>query len=176
VPVGVGGQLGGDAGFQGLDLGGQRGQHGCQGRGDRCLGGALRASRAGSCGSQPGAQDAGRGRVAAGGNGLQPRGHLLLIDSGDGAAGAETGQERQADRAVQLVEQAGRGGERHGQVGAQLVTRRDPVRDQVPAGPDRCPQRDRRGRVGDRRPQPGPVRAQRVRQHERIEPVVLGLG
>ena len=47
---------------------------------------------------------------------------------------------------------------------------------QVPACPYRHPQRDGRGRVGDQRPQPGPVRAQRVGQHERIEPVVLGAG
>jgi hypothetical protein len=84
---------------------------------------------------QPGAQDAGRSRVPAGGNGLQPRGHLLPIHHLGGIVAAEAGQERQADRAVQLMEQADRGRERRGQVRAQLVTHRHPVRDQVPAGP-----------------------------------------
>ena len=43
----------------------------------------------------------------------------------------------------------------------------------VDMGPHRHPQRDGRGRIGDQRPQPGPVRTQRVRQHERVESVVF---
>jgi hypothetical protein len=61
-------------------------------------------------------------------------------------------------------------------VGAQLVARAHPVRDQVPAGAHRRPQREGRGAVRDQRPQPRPVRAQRVRQHERVEPVVFRAG
>jgi len=100
----------------------------------------------------------------------------VLIQFRGGVLAAEPGQERQADRAVQVVEQPGSGGERHGQVRAQLVAGRHAVPHQVPAGPHRHPQRDGRWRIGDQRPQPRPVRAQRVRQHERIEPVVLGAG
>ena len=74
------------------------------------------------------------------------------------------------------MEQAYRGGERHGQVGAQLVAGRDPVGDQVLAGAHRCAQRDRRRGVRDQRPQPGPVGAQRIGQHIRIEPVILAAG
>jgi hypothetical protein len=100
----------------------------------------------------------------------------LLIELADGVLAAEACQERQADRAVQLAEQPDRGGERHGQLRAQLVARRYPVPDQVLACPYRGPQRQCRGRVRDQRPQPRPVGTQRVGQHERIEPVVLGPG
>ena len=147
-----------------------------KGGGDACLGGAVPAGGAGRRGVQPGVQHAGRGRAPAHRDGRQPRADRLLIQPGGRVLAAEPGQERQADRAVQVVEQRGPGRERDGQAGAQLVAGRHPVRHQVPAGPHRHPQRDGRGRVGDQRPQPGPVRAQRVRQHERIEPVVLGAG
>jgi len=59
------------------------------------------------------------------------------------------------------------------QMGAQLVAQRDPVMDQVFAGPDRRAQRDRGRTVRSQRSQPQPVGAQRVRQHKRVEPVVL---
>ena len=45
VRVGVGGQLAGDLGLQGLDLGGQAGHGGGQRRGDGGLGGAVAAGR-----------------------------------------------------------------------------------------------------------------------------------
>ena len=176
VPVGVGGQLPGDLGFQGLDLGGQRGQRGGQGGGDARLGGAVCAGGAGRRGVQPRVQFAGRGRAAAHRDGRQPRADGLLVQLRGGVLAAEPGQERQADRAVQVVEQPEPRGERHGQVRAQLVAGRHPVRHQVPACAHRHPQRDCRGRIGDQRPQPGPVRAQRIRQHERVEPVVFGAG
>jgi hypothetical protein len=107
---------------------------------------------------------------------FQPRGNRLLIERGGGPPGSERGQERQADRAVQLMEQADRAGERGRQVGAQLVARGNPVRDQVLAGAYRRPQRGSRSRVRDQRPQPRPVGAQRVRQHIRVEPVILAAG
>jgi translation initiation factor IF-2 len=105
VPVGVGGQLPGDLGFQGLDLGGQRGQRGGQGRGDACLGGAVGPGGAGRGGLQPSVQLAGRGRAPACRDGRQPCADRLLIQSRGGVLAAEPGQEGQADRAVQVVEQ-----------------------------------------------------------------------
>ena len=62
------------------------------------------------------------------------------------------------------------------QVGAQLVGHRDAVADQVLAGPAGAAQRDGGRAVGDQRAQPGPVGAQGVGQHERVEPVVLVAG
>ena len=59
---------------------------------------------------------------------------------------------------------------------AQLVTDRDPVGHQVPAGADGSPQADGRRRAGNQRPQPRPARAQRVRQDKHIEPVAGGAG
>jgi len=56
---------------------------------------------------------------------------------------------------------------------AQLVAHRDPVADQVLAGPAGLPQRDGGGAVWDQRPQPRPVGAQHVREHAGIEPVIL---
>jgi hypothetical protein len=96
--------------------------------------------------------------------GLQPRGYHVLIQLRGAVLAAEPGQKRQADRAVQLAEQADRCRERHGQVGTQLVAGRDPVGDQVLAGAYRRPQRDRRRRVRDQRPQPRPGRGRRVLQ------------
>jgi hypothetical protein len=58
-------------------------------------------------------------------------------------------------------------------VRAELVGQPDPVGEQVLAGPDRGAQLHRGGGVGDERAQPGAVGAQRVSQHERVEPVVL---
>ena len=75
--------------------------------------------------------------------------------------------------AVQLVEQADRAGEGGFEVGAQLVAYRDPVADQVLAGPAGLAQGDGGRGVRQQRAQPGPVGAQRIGQHERVEPVVL---
>ena len=82
----------------------------------------------------------------------------------------------QADRRVDVLEQPDHAGEHQLQVRAQLVGQPDPRRDQ-----------SRRARhvirrltvcVGVRfqRAQPSPVGAQRVGQHERVEPVVLVTG
>jgi hypothetical protein len=85
----------------------------------------------------------------------------------------EAGQEGQADRRVELAEQAGRSGERAQQVGAQLVAHRDPVTHQILTGPAGLPQRGRGRAVRDQRPQPGPVGAQHIREHVGVKPVVL---
>jgi len=86
---------------------------------------------------------------------------------------AGAAQEGQADRRVELAEQASRPGERGQQMSAQLVAHRDPVADQVLAGPAGLPQRDGGGAVWDQRPQPGPVGAQHVGEHVGVEPVIL---
>ncbi len=80
------------------DLGGQRGQGG----GDACLGGVVPAGGAGRRGAQPRAQHAGRGRAPAHRDGLQPRVDRLFIQFRGGVLAVEPGQERQADRAVQV--------------------------------------------------------------------------
>jgi hypothetical protein len=56
VRVGVGGQLGGDLGLQGLDLGGQGGQRGHQGAGDSRPGSPVSSGRPARGGLQPGVQ------------------------------------------------------------------------------------------------------------------------
>jgi hypothetical protein len=139
VRVGVGGERGADLGLQGLDLGARRCQGGGQRRGDPGPGGPgpggpVPAGGTGRRGPQPPAQHAGRSGPAPDRDGRQPAGHGLLIERRGGVLTAEAGQERQADRAVQIMEQPGRGGERDGEVGAQLIAGRDPVRDQVLAG------------------------------------------
>ena len=140
MPVGVGSQLPGDLGRQGLDLDGQRGERCGQGRGDACLGGAVGPGGAGRRGLQPGVQHAGRGRAPAHRDGRQPPADRLLIQFRGRVLAAEPGQEGQADRAVQVVEQRDPGRERDGQMGAQLVADSHPVPHQVPAGPHRHPQ------------------------------------
>src|SRR5215472_13547663 len=75
------------------------------------------------------------------------------------------GQEGQADRRVQLAEQADCAGVGGLQVGAQLVAGRDPVADQVLAGAAGLAQREGGRAVGDQRPQPGPAGAQHAGGH-----------
>jgi hypothetical protein len=87
--------------------------------------------------------------------------------------GAEARQERQADRGVEVGEQAGRAGEDVAQVAAELVSHGDAVADQVLAGAAGAAQRHGRRAVGGERAQPGAVGAQGVGQDERVEPVVL---
>ncbi len=55
----------------------------------------------------------------------------------------------------------------------ELIRQRDPVGDQVLPGPHRRSEHDRGRGVGDERAQPGPVGAQRVSEHEGVEPIVL---
>jgi len=104
---------------------------------------------------------------------MQPGGQVVLAQLAGGVLRPEAGQERQADLAVQLREQPDGAGKRPGEMGTQLVARRDPVRHQVTAGAHGRPQGSGRGRVHHQRTQPGAIRAQRVSQHERVEPVVL---
>jgi hypothetical protein len=73
--------------------------------------------------------------------------------------GAEASQERQADRGVDLLEEADRTGQGVAQVRAQLVGQADAVTDEVLAGPAGAAQRDGRGAVRDERAQPGAVGA-----------------
>ncbi len=128
VRVRVGGQLDADPGLQDLGLGGQHGHRCGQGSGDAGMGGPVLPGRASRRGPQPRAQHAGRRRVAPRRDGLQPAVYGLLIELASGVLAAEAGQERQADRAAQVGEQSDRGGECHGQVCAQLVACRYPVR------------------------------------------------
>ena len=121
VRVGVGGQLDADPVLQGLDLGGEHGHRRGQGNGDACLGGPVLPGHSARRGPQPRAQHADRGRAAPHRDGLQPGSECLLIELAGGVLAAEAGQERQADRAAQIAEQADRGGKRHSQVGMQLV-------------------------------------------------------
>jgi len=99
--------------------------------------------------------------------GESPVGPLLAV---------EAVQETQADRGVDVAEQADRAGEDQLQVGAELIGDRDPVGDEILAGPAGLPQRDGLWAVRDQRPEPGPVGTQRVGQHVRVEPVVLVAG
>lgn len=137
---------------------------------------AVPSAPAAPAGKAPGPQLLRAGGLSPAGQGLQPGGEVVLAQLAGRVLRAEPGQERQADPAVQLREQGGPGGERGGQVGAQLVAGRDPVAGQVAAGADGRAQREGRGRVRDQRPQPDPVGAQHAGQHEGVEPVVLGAG
>jgi hypothetical protein len=85
-------------------------------------------------------------------------------------------RKRRLIRTVQVGEQPDRAGEGGLQVGAQLVGQRDPVADEVLAGPAGRPQHHRRGRVRGQRAQPGPIGAQRVGEHVGVEAVVLVAG
>ena len=73
-------------------------------------------------------------------------------------------------------EQADGAGQHVAQVRAELVGRGDTVVDQVLAGAAGAAQRDGGVGVGYQRPQPGPVGAQGVGEHEGVEPVVLVAG
>ena len=90
--------------------------------------------------------------------------------------GIEAGQERQGDLGVDVGEQAHGAGEDVTQVRPELVGRCDTMFDQVLAGPAGPSQRDGGLGVGDQRPQPGPVGAQRVGQDVGVESVVLVTG
>jgi len=106
----------------------------------------------------------------------QPGGHALGREPAGAVLGVEAGQERQADRGVELREQADGAGEDPLEVLAQLVGDADPVADEVLAGPARAAQGDGLRLVRDEGAQPGAFRAQRVGQDERVEPVVLVAG
>jgi hypothetical protein len=148
------------------------GQDGVQGLGDAGLGGAIVAGRAAGCGDQAGVQDGGAGAAAVAGAG-QPGSEAFGREPASAVLSAEAGQELQADRRVDLGEQPDRARERVAQVGAQLIGDRDAVADQVFAGPAGTAQADGGRAVRRQRRQPGPVGAQRVRQHAGVEAVIF---
>jgi len=101
VRVGVQGELLADLLGQGLDLLGEGGQDGVQGRGDVGLRGAVvTGGAAGRCG-QAGVQDGGVGAAAVAGAG-QPGGQAPGREPVRAVLGGEAGQEFQADRRVDL--------------------------------------------------------------------------
>ena len=109
--------------------------------------------------------DAGQpGGQAPGG---EPVGALLAV---------EAGEEPQADRAVDVGEQADGAREGALEVGAQLVGERDAVGDQVLASPAGGAQSHGGRTVGDEWPQSGPVGAEGVGEDEGVEAVVLVAG
>ena len=105
--------------------------------------------------------------------GVQPGGQALLRQPAGVARGREAGQERQADLAVELVEQPDRARGAQLQVGAELVVRGDPGLDQVVAGADQHPQPTVAGGVGGQRGEPAAVGAQHVGEQVGVEAVVL---
>ncbi len=126
--IGMGGQLRGDIGLQGLDLSGQGGQRGHQGASYRRPGRAVSSGRPVGGGLQPGVQLPGPESFPPAGQRAQPRRQVFLAQLASRVLRLEAGQERQADLAIQVRQLPGGTGERHGEVGAQLVARRDPVR------------------------------------------------
>lgn len=105
--------------------------------------------------------------------GFEPVRHPQLAEPGCLRFGGKPTQERQADRDVELAEQTDRAGEVVLQHRQELVVYRDPVVDQVVAGPDQHPQRDGLRGVGSHNRPAAGVGAQRISQDEGIEPVVL---
>uniref|UniRef100_A0AC61U3E6 Uncharacterized protein n=1 Tax=Janibacter limosus TaxID=53458 RepID=A0AC61U3E6_9MICO len=139
------------------------------------LGGGRRAGQAPGCPGQVGVEHgrvgaaavADRGQPLAQPGGREPVGALLGIEAGD---------EGRADLGVEVGEQAHRAGEDDAQVGAQLVGGGDPVGHEVLAGAAGAAQRRRGPGVRLQSAQPGPVGAQGVGEHERVEAVVLVAG
>ena len=170
--VGVAGELFGDIGVEGLDLGDQAGQHGHEGAGG---GGAVGSGGAAWCAGEPAVEHRRVGAAAVADAG-QPGGQAFGREPVGAVLAVEAGQERQADRAVEVGEQADRAGEHDLQVRAQLVGHRDPVGDEVFAGAAGLAQGDGGRGVGQQRVQPGAVGAQGVGEHERVEPVVFVAG
>ena len=114
------------------------------------------------CGDQAGVQDGGIGAAAVADAGqpfAQPGGGEPVC----AVLGVETGQERQADRRVDLGEQPDRAGEGVVEVGAQLVGDRDPVADEVLVGAAGAARADSGRAARGQRCQPGPVGAQPAR-------------
>ena len=117
---------------------------------------------AGSCGRSSRPWPARRPDVWA-----EPVGAVLAV---------EPGQECQADRRIDFGEQTHSAGEDAVEVFAQLVGhgRRGDRRD--PCGRGSSSQRDGGRAIGGQRSQPDAVGAQRVGQHEGVEPVVFVAG
>ena len=62
---------------------------------------------------------------------LEERGHPLLTQATRIALTGIAGQERKRDRAIEIGEQADRSGPEPLELGAELVGRRDPRRDEI---------------------------------------------
>ena len=159
-------------GGEGLDLGGEGAQHGDERGGDGGGGVPGRAGRAGGGVAQPGVQGLGWGAAAVAHRG-QPGRQALRGEPVGTILGGEALQEAQADVGVDVGEQPDRAGEHDLQVGAQLVGHRDPVGDQVAAGPHALAQRGGGRGVDQQRAQPAPVGAHDIGQHVGVEAVVL---
>ena len=106
-------------------------------------------------------------------NAAQPRRQPPRAEPVGPVLGLEPGQERQADRGVEVGEQADGAGEDVEQVGAELVGEGDPVGDEVLAGPAGATQGEGGVAVGGQRNEPGPVGAEGVGEDERVESVIL---
>jgi hypothetical protein len=98
--------------------------------------------------------------------GLEPGGHAGFGQPCRVGLGREPTQERQADRDIEPGEQSDRIREVLLQDGEQLVMDRDAMGDQVAAGPDLHPQRDRGREVRLHRLPPAGVGPYRVGEHE----------
>ncbi|CCC45954.1 putative uncharacterized protein mb3249c [Mycobacterium canettii CIPT 140010059] len=175
VRVGVQGELLGDLRVEGLDLRGDAGKRSEQGAGDVCVGGAVLTCDTARGAGEPAVKHRGVDAPAVAGGG-QPGGQALDRQPVCAVLAVESGQERQADRRVDVGEQPDHARKDDAQVRAQLVGQRHPVPDQVFASATGPAQGGRGRGVGQQWTQPGPVGAQRVGEHERVEAVVLVAG
>lgn len=141
-----------------VSLGGPLGTGGASGRGGKrgVQGSGIDAAAVADAG-QPGSQ-------ALGG---EPVGALLAV---------EAREEAQADRTVDIEEEADGAREGALEVRAQLVGEGDAVGDQVLASPAGGPQGYRERAVGNERTQSGPVGAEGVGEDEGVEAIVLVAG
>ena len=133
------------------------------------------AGGAARCAGEPAVEHRRVGAAAVADAG-QPGGQAFGREPVGAVLAVEAGQERQADRRVEVGEQTDRAGEHDFQVRAQLVGHGDPVGDEVFAGAAGLAQGDGGRGVGQQRVQPGSVGAQGVGEHEGVEPVVLVAG
>ena len=117
VAVGVSGEEPADLFVQDTDLLVQRGGHACECQGDLAAGLGLGAGQSRRRSHQPGVQHGGRDAAGIPG-GAQPRGEAGRGQPPGPGCGREPAQERQADRAGGLGEQADRAGKRQLQVRA----------------------------------------------------------
>src|SRR5579875_3172711 len=175
VGVGVQGELLFDLLGKDLDLLHQGAQGGQKGAGDVGLGGSLGARGAPGRGGEPRVQGGGSDAAAVA-DADQPGGEAPGGEPVSAVLAVEAGEEAQADRAVDLREEADGAREGALEVGAQLVGERDSVSDQVLARPAGGPQGDGGRAVGDERAQPDPVGAEGVGEDEGVEAVVLVAG
>src|SRR5271166_1187866 len=175
VRVGVGVELLGDLLGEGLNLL-DEGIEGSQQRaGDVGRGGGLVAGGAAWSGGESGVQHGGIDATAVADRG-QPRGETFGRQPVGAILRIEAAQKLQADRGIEVGEQADGAGKDALEVFTQLVGYRDAVGDEVLAGAAGCSQRGGDRAVGGQRLQPGAVSAQGVGQHERVESVVFVAG